>query len=67
MVETKTTTTVNFTAAEFLHLVRDKVFGGKNVNIQYVIREVDADPMGMYPGRNDVVGVSVSYDGPPVA
>ena len=26
-----------------------------------------ADPMGMYPGRNDVVGVSVSYDGPPVA
>ncbi len=63
MPKTSTMTTVEFTAAEFLHMIKKDIFGGRDIKVDYVIREVGADPMDRFPGHNEVVGVRISCDG----
>ena len=65
MAKMKTTTTTEFSVEEINQLIRDKIFDGKDIRIDYVIEEVGADPLDRYRGHDEVTAVRVSYDGSP--
>lgn len=53
-------TTLEFTVEEINQIIA-KHIGVDSVRVRYVIEEVDADCMGMYPGNNEVTKVRVIY------
>jgi hypothetical protein len=67
MAATKTTTVVDYPVDEFKSLLKEKIFEGKEVKVEFVIQEVGADPMDRFPGHNEVTRVRVSFDGTPSA
>lgn len=65
MAKIKTTTTTEFSVEEINNLIREKIFEGKDIRIDYVIQEVDGDPLDRYRGRDEVTAVRVTCDGSP--
>ena len=64
---TKTTTVVEYPADEFAALIKEKVFGGKDVEIDYVIQEVGGDPLDRFRGVDTVTQIRIRFDGAPSA
>lgn len=67
MATTKTTTVVEYPVDEFKSLLKERVFGGKEIAVEFVIQEVGGDPMDRFPGHDTVTRVRVSFDGAPPA
>jgi len=65
MATSKTTTTVDYPVGQINKIISEKLFSGLNVKIEYVIQEVNSDPMDRFPGRNEVTNVRISFDGTP--
>ena len=67
MATTKTTTVVEYPVDEFRSLLKEKVFGGKEIAVDFVIQEVGGDPLDRFPGHDGVTRVRISFDGAPPA
>jgi hypothetical protein len=67
MAKTETTTTVQYPVQEFIELVRERAFGGKDIKVEFVIMEVGGDPMDRYPGVEQVTQVNIRFSGVPDA
>lgn len=65
MTAIKTTTVVDYPVDEFNSLLKEKIFEGKDIKVEFVIKEVFADPMDRFPGHNEVTRVRVSFNGTP--
>ena len=65
MASTKTTTVVDYPVAEFESLLKEKIFKGQEIKVEFVIQEVGGDPLDRFPGHNAVTRVRVSFDGTP--
>ena len=65
MATSKTTTTVDYPVTEINRIIGEKMFPGREIKIEYVISEVNADPLDRFPGRNEVTSVRISFDGVP--
>lgn len=61
MATTKTTTVVDYPISEFRALIREKIFEGREIQVDFIIQEVGGDPMDRYPGRDEVTRVRVSF------
>ncbi len=61
----RTSTQVEYPVEEFKSLLKDKIFPGKEVNIEFVIEEVGGHPMVGLRGVDEVTKVRVSFDGTP--
>lgn len=65
MPKTTTSTTVEYTVDEFIALIREKIFDGKEIKLAFKIEEVGGDPLDLYPGTDTVTQVQVTFDGSP--
>ena len=65
-MKTDTTTTMEIPVDEFNSMAADAMFSGRaDVQIEYVIREVDGDPLDRFPGVDKVVAIRVKFKGTP--
>lgn len=56
--------TYEFAPAEIKELIVQHLkVDSEKVTVRYVIREVDADPMDRYRGRDEVVSIEVTVQG----
>lgn len=62
MPKQETRTTLTYSVQEFNQLVKAKLFGCEDVDIHYDIQEVNGDPMGRFPGIDQVTQVRVVSD-----
>jgi hypothetical protein len=64
-IKTTTTTTIEYPVKEFIELLKEKAFPGKNVTVKFVIEEVGGDIMDRYPGHDEVTKVRIQIDETP--
>lgn len=57
-----TTTVVDYPVDEFRSLLKEKIFDGKEIKIEFVIQEVGGDPLDRSPGHNEVTRVRVKFE-----
>ena len=62
MTTIKTTKTINLSVEEFKRMIGDKCFAGKDVDINFLIREVGGDPLDRFPGHKKVVSVEIKEE-----
>lgn len=65
MPSKNTKTTVEYPLAEFMGLLKEKLFGGLAFKVEFVIEEIGGDPMDRFPGRMEVTNVRFVFDGVP--